>query len=106
MGTSGANLTGLVQAAVEMASGRSLVPALGPGATTVVSVELKPAMPSTAYQAAAFITTSGAGGLNLLGNLEVQNVAVVDSNHVTVTVKNTGLLSLSGAYAVAIAVKA
>lgn len=68
------------------------VPTLGANATATVDVELKPAMPNTNYNVAAVVT----GGLNVLGNLDILSSTVTDESHVSVVVKNTGLLSLGG----------
>lgn len=109
MGDSGGDLTSmfasLLASSTVMSGGRAPVPTLVGLATTVIPVELKPPMPDATFAASAFITTNGVGGLNLLGTLEVQGCAVVDSSHVNVTVKNTGLVQLAGAYAVVVAVR-
>lgn len=71
-------------------------------ATTTVSVELKPAFADTNYVAAPIV----AGGLNLLANLQVDSHTIVDENHVSVVVRNKGILSLglSGAQVIVQAV--
>lgn len=109
MGSSGVNQSALfasmMAAATRTAAGKADVPTLGATASTTISVEIKPPMPDTGYSASAFITTASIGGLNLLGTLEVQQTTVVDASHVSVKVKNTGLLQLAGAIVNVLAVK-
>jgi hypothetical protein len=86
--------------AASVAAGVNTVPTLGAGASTTVSVTIKPTLPSTSYTVAAFVV----GGLNLLGNLQVTGTSVISTSQVNVTVQNTGLLSLGGASVCVIAV--
>lgn len=86
--------------AATIAAGTNTVPTLGAGASTTVSVTIKPTLPSTSYTVAAFLL----GGVNLLGNLQVTGTAVISTSQVNVTVQNTGILSLGGASVCVIAI--
>lgn len=105
MGNSGMNVSAIMASQTVLAGGQASIPAMTAGQTRVVRVTLKPSLPDVSYSPTGFVTSSGVGGLNLLGSIEVQGVAIVDRSNVDVTVKNTGLLSLSGAYANVIAVR-
>lgn len=84
------------------ATGIDDVPTLAAGASTTISVEVKPAFADDAYVAVAQII----GGKSLLGKLEVTSATVVDESTVSVVVHNTDiLLSVSGGKVLVNAVK-
>ncbi len=85
-----------------VATGVGQVPALLIGGSATFSVTLNRTMPA-GYAATAFVGDQGNG---LLGNIAITAYAVADSTHVSVTVKNNGLLTLSGATVVVLAVAA
>lgn len=73
--------------------GIAAVPTLLGSTQTTVQVTIKPAFADTNYQATAVVT----GAVNLLASLSVLSVSVINTSRVDVVVRNTGLLSLSGA---------
>lgn len=74
------------------AMGIGAVPSLLLNASTNVAVTIKPTLPSTDYSAAAITLSS----LNVLSALQVQSITKTSGSVVTVNVKNTGLVTLSG----------
>jgi len=79
---------------ITLAMGYALTPAItGSGGTANVAVDLNTSMSGTNYEASAAL----AGTSALLADLEITSVAITDSNTVTVTVQNNGLLALAGA---------
>jgi hypothetical protein len=69
------------------------VPTLLGSAQATINVTLKPAFADTNYVATAIVT----GAVNLLASLSVVSTSIVNATTVSVVVRNTGLLSLSGA---------
>lgn len=69
------------------------VPTLVGAAQATINVTIKPAFLDTNYVATALVT----GAVNLLASLSVLSVTIVNATTVAVVVRNTGLLSLSGA---------
>lgn len=61
--------------------------------STVVAVDLVPAMPSSSYTPHAQLFASA----SILGPLSITSVAVVDTDTVNVTILNGGLVGVSGA---------
>lgn len=86
--------------AVQLAAGFASVPSLILGASTTVQVTIAPAYPNTAYLARAVLT----GSLSLLAALEIQAVNVFSGSRVDVTIKNTGLITLSGGEVIVFAI--
>lgn len=82
-----------IGAADTIALGVNSVPTLLGAAQATVQVAIKPTFADTNYQATAVVT----GAVNLLASLSVLSVTVVNGTRVDVVVRNTGLLSLSGA---------
>lgn len=76
-----------------LASGYALTPTIGASASANVSVDLDTAFPDTSYSAHAVL----AGSSTLLADLSITAVSITDTNTVTVTVHNSGALSLAGA---------
>lgn len=75
--------------------GIALVPELTASGTTTVTVQIRPAQPDTSYTASASL----AGGTSLLGSLSIVagSVTKVSGSVVTAQVRNSGLVTLSGA---------
>jgi len=73
--------------------GIGVVPLLGSNAQATVAVTLQPGFADSSYQAVALVL----GGAPLISALSVLSTTVTGSGTVNVVVKNTGLLSLSGA---------
>lgn len=94
-------LTKQEYADTRVTAGTAAVPSLGINASAVVQVTLSAAMTSTDYNPTAVLT----GSLQLLGALEITATTVATTSRVDVTVKNTGLLTLSGATVLVIALK-
>lgn len=88
--------TSQVQAALQEtgAFGLATVPSLIAGASTTVQVTIKPVRAATpdSTDVAALLY----GAVNLLASLSVTAVTPVSGSRIDVTVKNTGLLTLSG----------
>jgi len=76
-----------------LASGYALTPNILASASANVAVDLDTTMSGTSYEASAVL----AGASSLLGSLAITSVAITDTNTVTVTVQNNGLLALAGA---------
>lgn len=76
----------------EFAGGYAAVPSLGIGGSATLTVPIKPTLPSASgYTPVATV----AGGLTLLGNLEIFGTpTMVGGSACSVGVRNTGLLSL------------
>ena len=73
--------------------GYALTPNIASSASANIAVDLDTTMSGTAYTARAVLT----GTSTLLNDLVITGVTITDSNTVTVTVQNNGLLGLSGA---------
>lgn len=78
---------------LKLAAGYALTPTILTTASANVAVNLDAAMTGTGYEFTAVL----AGAANLLGALQITGAVATDSDTVTVTVQNTGLLSLAGA---------
>ena len=76
-----------------LAAGYALTPTILTTASADVAVDLDAAMTGTGYEFTAVL----AGSASLLGGLEITGAVATDSDTVTVTVHNTGLVSLAGA---------
>lgn len=83
-----------------LSAGSAAVPTLLGSASAVVAVTLKLGMGSTDYQAVPVLT----GAANLLGSLSITATSIVSGTAVNVTVQNTGLLSLTGATVLVVAI--
>lgn len=73
--------------------GIALVPSLTGNGQTAVGVPIRPIQPDTSYLVSAQL----AGGDSLLGSLSILSTVKTSGSVVTVTVRNSGLLTLSGA---------
>lgn len=82
------------------AIGVASVPTLLGATQTTVQVTIRPTLPSTSYSVASAVT----GAVNLLASLSVLSTTVVSTSRVDVVVRNTGLLSLTGASVIVTAV--
>lgn len=78
---------------ITLAAGYALTPNISASASANVAVDLDTTMSGTTYQASAVL----AGSASLLGDLDITAVAITDSNTVTVTVQNNGVIALAGA---------
>jgi len=76
-----------------IALGIATVPTLLGNSQTTVQVTITPTFADTDYQASAVLT----GAVSLLASLSVLSTTVFSASRVDVVVRNTGLLSLSGA---------
>lgn len=85
-----------------VSGGSAAVPALGIGGSTTVAVTINPAMPDASYDATAFIGNPGVG---VLSSIAVTGYTVVSNSRVDVTVKNNGLILLTGATVLVLAVR-
>lgn len=86
---------------VQNALGVADVGPIGVGATKPVDVQIKPAMPNTAYSAAASII----GTSTLLGQLEVLSWSIQSASIVRVMVKNNALIALNSGQVLVSAVR-
>ncbi|MFE3484823.1 hypothetical protein ACIQ1S_09365 [Streptomyces griseus] len=84
-----------------LSMGSAVVPSLLASASVAVAVPLSPAMPDTAYMASAVLTASA----SILASLAITSIVRTSGTVLTVTVQNTGLITLSGATAIATAVR-
>jgi hypothetical protein len=75
------------------AAGSATVPTLLLNASTMVAVDVTPALANTSYTPHAMVV----GTVAIIGALNITGMSIVDTNTVNVTVQNTGLASLSGA---------
>lgn len=82
-----------VEYTLKMAAGYALTPTILASASANVAVNLDLAMTGTSYETTAVL----AGAASLLGGLQITDISITDSDTVTVTVQNTGLVSLAGA---------
>jgi len=74
------------------AVGVAEAPTLLASQSTVVSVDIVPAMPDSSYTPTAQMFAA----TGLLGSLSITGTSVVDTNTVNVTVQNSGLISIGG----------
>ena len=86
-------LVEVVPSVLKLAAGYALTPTILTTASANVAVDLDAAMTGTSYEFTAVL----AGSASLLGGLEITGAVATNSDTVTVTVHNTGLVSLAGA---------
>lgn len=89
-----------VLASNAQAMGVAVVPALTASGSTTVQVTVGPPLPDTSYAPAAVLI----GGASLLGSLSITSTTAVSTTRVDVVVQNTGLLTISGASVLVIAI--
>lgn len=82
------------------ALGVATVPSLVANAQSTVQVTIKPTLATTSYSVASAIS----GGITLLSALSILSTTIVSGSRVDVVVKNTGLVTLSGALVTVVAV--
>lgn len=85
-----------------MSAGTAGVPSLLVGASATVSVTLVAAMADTSYTPVSALTAQGVG---VLANLSITSTTVVSTTRVDVVVKNNGLVTLTGAIVLVIALR-
>lgn len=84
----------------DIAMGIATVPTIAGSTTVNVDVTIKPTVPSTSYSCSAVLT----GSVSLLATLSLLSTTMLNTSTVRCSVRNTGLLSLGGAFLIATAV--
>lgn len=82
--------------------GSAVLPSLLSGGETTVSVALRTAMADTTFDVVPVLTAPGVG---LLTDLQIVSTSVVSASSVNVVVRNTGLVTLSGASVLVLALR-
>jgi hypothetical protein len=84
----------------DIAMGIATVPTIAGNTTINVDVTIKPTLPNTSYTCSAVLT----GSVSLLSTLSLLSTTMLNVSTVRCSVRNTGLVSLGGAFLIATAV--